>query len=172
MQTTVRSGEASARCSSALSALALTACVGHWRCAGCVKESVRPAHVGHAGAACTCCELEMGSSPLCLVAPACRTAEETFLSLGASIGYWRGDIKGLVDDIAALRPTLFIGVPRVFDRIYTGVMAKVGSHTPYASDSDCRAGPALLFSALQQLQLAINLRWYPLACKQPKDRLL
>ena len=47
------------------------------------------------------------------------------MSLGASIGYWRGDIKGLIDDIAALRPTLFIGVPRVFDRIYTSVMAKV-----------------------------------------------
>lgn len=63
----------------------------------------------------------------CTVHSSRRTAEETFLSLGASIGYWRGDIKGLVDDIAALRPTLFIGVPRVFDRIYTGVMAKVGS---------------------------------------------
>ena len=47
------------------------------------------------------------------------------LHLGASIGYWRGDIKGLVDDIGALRPTLFCGVPRVFDRIYAGVMAKV-----------------------------------------------
>lgn len=51
--------------------------------------------------------------------------EETFLALGASIGYWRGDIKGLVDDISALRPTLFIGVPRVFDRIYTGILNKV-----------------------------------------------
>ena len=47
------------------------------------------------------------------------------LYLGASIGYWRGDIKGLVEDIAALRPTLFCGVPRVFDRIYAGVISKV-----------------------------------------------
>jgi len=47
------------------------------------------------------------------------------LHLGASIGYWRGDIKGLVEDIGALRPTLFCGVPRVFDRIYAGVMSKV-----------------------------------------------
>jgi len=54
-----------------------------------------------------------------------RTAEELMLHLGASIGYWRGDIKGLVDDIGALRPTLFCGVPRVFDRIYNGVIAKV-----------------------------------------------
>lgn len=41
------------------------------------------------------------------------------------MGYWRGDIKGLVDDIGALKPTVFIGVPRVFDRIYAGVVSKV-----------------------------------------------
>jgi hypothetical protein len=33
--------------------------------------------------------------------------------------------QGLVDDIGALRPTIFIGVPRVFDRIYSGVLAKI-----------------------------------------------
>jgi long-chain acyl-CoA synthetase len=54
-----------------------------------------------------------------------RTAEEQMLYLGAKIGYWRGDIKGLIDDIGELKPTLFIGVPRVFDRIYTGVLAKM-----------------------------------------------
>ena len=52
--------------------------------------------------------------------------EELFLYLGARLGYWRGDIKGLVDDIGELKPTIFIGVPRVFERIYTGVNAKVG----------------------------------------------
>lgn len=30
---------------------------------------------------------------------ACRTSEELLLYIGAKIGYWRGDIKGLVDDI-------------------------------------------------------------------------
>jgi long-chain acyl-CoA synthetase len=54
-----------------------------------------------------------------------RAAEETFLYLGAKIGFWRGDIKGLVDDIGALKPTIFIGVPRVFDRIYSGVLSKI-----------------------------------------------
>lgn len=28
-----------------------------------------------------------------------RATEELFVYLGASIGYWRGDIKGLMDDI-------------------------------------------------------------------------
>lgn len=31
----------------------------------------------------------------------------------------------LVDDIAALKPSLFIGVPRVFDRIYSRIMGQV-----------------------------------------------
>jgi long-chain acyl-CoA synthetase len=57
-------------------------------------------------------------------------AEELMLSLGGSIGYYQGDVRKLVDDIAALRPTLFAGVPRVFERIYNGVMEKVGArHT-------------------------------------------
>eukprot|EP00191_Tetraselmis_sp_GSL018_P008721 CAMPEP_0177602204 /NCGR_PEP_ID=MMETSP0419_2-20121207/14728_1 /TAXON_ID=582737 /ORGANISM="Tetraselmis sp., Strain GSL018" /LENGTH=629 /DNA_ID=CAMNT_0019095641 /DNA_START=249 /DNA_END=2135 /DNA_ORIENTATION=+ len=54
-----------------------------------------------------------------------RAIEELMISVGGGIGYWRGDIKYLVDDIKALRPTLFCGVPRVFDRIYNGVLAKM-----------------------------------------------
>lgn len=56
-----------------------------------------------------------------------RATEELMLYVGGSIGYWRGDIKGLVEDIAALRPTLFAGVPRVFDRIYAGVLDKINA---------------------------------------------
>jgi long-chain acyl-CoA synthetase len=36
-----------------------------------------------------------------------------------------GDVRHLVDDISALRPTLFLGVPRVFDRVYAGATAKI-----------------------------------------------
>mmetsp|Transcript_18262 Transcript_18262/g.51152 ORF Transcript_18262/g.51152 Transcript_18262/m.51152 type:complete len:544 (-) Transcript_18262:303-1934(-) len=54
-----------------------------------------------------------------------RAIEEFFLECGGSIGYYRGDVKLVVEDITALKPTLFCGVPRVFDRIYTGVMAKM-----------------------------------------------
>lgn len=56
-----------------------------------------------------------------------RATEELVICQGGSIGYWRGDIKGLVDDMALLRPTLFAGVPRVFDRIYAGVMDKMNA---------------------------------------------
>jgi len=48
------------------------------------------------------------------------------ISLGAKIGYWQGNVNVLVDDIGALKPSIFIGVPRVFDRIYSGVTDQVG----------------------------------------------
>mmetsp|Transcript_33119 Transcript_33119/g.84069 ORF Transcript_33119/g.84069 Transcript_33119/m.84069 type:complete len:672 (-) Transcript_33119:449-2464(-) len=58
-----------------------------------------------------------------------RVVEEYMLHAGTSIGYWQGDIKRLGDDIASLRPTIFCGVPRVFERIHGGVneaIAKAG----------------------------------------------
>ncbi|CAG9463780.1 unnamed protein product [Pedinophyceae sp. YPF-701] len=54
-----------------------------------------------------------------------RVLEEMFVMVGASIGYFRGDVTGLMDDVGALKPTLFPGVPRVFDRVYNGLMAKI-----------------------------------------------
>ena len=37
----------------------------------------------------------------------------------------QGDVKLVIEDISALRPTIFAGVPRVFDRVYGGITAKV-----------------------------------------------
>nr|GEZ34160.1 long chain acyl-CoA synthetase 4-like [Tanacetum cinerariifolium] len=48
-----------------------------------------------------------------------RVIEELFISNGASIGIWRGDIKLLIDDLKELKPTVFCVVPRVLDRIYS-----------------------------------------------------
>lgn len=56
-----------------------------------------------------------------------RMGEEMLLAVGGSIGYWRGDLQGLVDDIGSLKPTIFVGVPRVFDRIYARVTHQVES---------------------------------------------
>jgi long-chain acyl-CoA synthetase len=52
------------------------------------------------------------------------------LYFGGAIGYWRGDIKGLMDDIALCKPTLFCAVPRVYDRVYAGVVSKVQAGSP------------------------------------------
>ena len=42
-----------------------------------------------------------------------------------SAGYFGGNIKKLQDDIKTLRPTIFVGVPRVYQRFYEAAFAKV-----------------------------------------------
>ncbi|KAL3619184.1 Long chain acyl-CoA synthetase 4 [Castilleja foliolosa] len=54
-----------------------------------------------------------------------RVIEEAFINHGAAIGFWRGDVKLLVEDIMELRPTVFTAVPRVLDRIYSGLKQKI-----------------------------------------------
>ncbi|XP_057550300.1 probable CoA ligase CCL6 [Amaranthus tricolor] len=53
---------------------------------------------------------------------------ETYcLSKGTSIGFWQGDVKYLIEDLHELKPTMFCGVPRVYDRIYNGIVDKISS---------------------------------------------
>ncbi|KAK9926995.1 hypothetical protein M0R45_024200 [Rubus argutus] len=56
-----------------------------------------------------------------------RVIEELFIWTGASIGFWRGDVKLLIEDIGELKPTIFCAVPRVLDRIYSGLTQKISS---------------------------------------------
>ncbi|XP_022099327.1 long-chain-fatty-acid--CoA ligase 1-like isoform X2 [Acanthaster planci] len=49
------------------------------------------------------------------------------LQRGARIGFFQGDIKKLLDDVQALRPTVFPSVPRLLNRIYDRVMTSVNS---------------------------------------------
>lgn len=54
-----------------------------------------------------------------------RLLEELALSIGASIGYWQGNVKKLMDDVAVFKPTLFMAVPRILERVCDGVEAKL-----------------------------------------------
>ncbi|RKP27272.1 hypothetical protein SYNPS1DRAFT_12943 [Syncephalis pseudoplumigaleata] len=49
---------------------------------------------------------------------------------GGCVGFYQGDTLKLLDDVAELRPTVFVSVPRLFNRIYDkvwgGVKAKGG----------------------------------------------
>jgi len=56
-----------------------------------------------------------------------RVIEECFIKHGSSIGFWRGDVKLLIEDIGELKPTIFCAVPRVLDRIYTGLQQKLSA---------------------------------------------
>lgn len=46
---------------------------------------------------------------------------------GASMGFYRGDVRQLFDDIAVLQPTVFCSVPRLWNRLYDKVMTAVNS---------------------------------------------
>src|SRR5262245_21126754 len=46
---------------------------------------------------------------------------------GACAGFYRGDVRLLFEDIATLAPTLFISVPRLWNRLYDKVMAAINA---------------------------------------------
>ncbi|XP_023889563.1 long chain acyl-CoA synthetase 6, peroxisomal [Quercus suber] len=44
---------------------------------------------------------------------------------GVAVGFYQGDNMKLMDDVAALRPTIFSSVPRLYNRIYAGILNAV-----------------------------------------------
>eukprot|EP00252_Welwitschia_mirabilis_P003466 TRINITY_DN13538_c0_g1_i2.p1 TRINITY_DN13538_c0_g1~~TRINITY_DN13538_c0_g1_i2.p1 ORF type:complete len:351 (+),score=70.39 TRINITY_DN13538_c0_g1_i2:149-1201(+) len=54
-----------------------------------------------------------------------RVIEEFFFYRGASVGYYQGDPNLIQEDLLELKPTLFAGVPRVFQRIYSVGMKRL-----------------------------------------------
>jgi long-chain acyl-CoA synthetase len=41
---------------------------------------------------------------------------------GIAVGFFQGDNMKLIDDLAVLRPTIFCSVPRLYNRIYAGII--------------------------------------------------
>ena len=58
----------------------------------------------------------------CSLAPAAPTSLPLPLPLSLSSPQ---DVRKLLEDVAELKPTIFVGVPRVFDRIYDRIWAGV-----------------------------------------------
>ncbi|CAG8765679.1 16625_t:CDS:2, partial [Racocetra fulgida] len=54
-----------------------------------------------------------------------KTSEITLIYAGAAIGFYQGDTLKLLEDIAELKPTVFVSVPRLLNRIYDKVFASV-----------------------------------------------
>ncbi|EOY11330.1 Long-chain acyl-CoA synthetase 7 isoform 2 [Theobroma cacao] len=50
-----------------------------------------------------------------------RTNQIISVYYGVGIGFYQGDNLKLMDDLAALRPTIFCSVPRLYNRIYAGI---------------------------------------------------
>ncbi|KAH7666587.1 long-chain acyl-CoA synthetase protein [Dioscorea alata] len=59
-----------------------------------------------------------------------RMIEEYFFHKGASIGYYQGDINALREDLMELKPTFFVGVPRVFERVHEGILKALQEQRP------------------------------------------
>ncbi|KAI8849064.1 hypothetical protein BC829DRAFT_392780 [Chytridium lagenaria] len=53
-----------------------------------------------------------------------RVAMSAMLCNGSAVGFFRGDVSLLIEDIGVLRPTIFVSVPRLLNRIYDRVMAQ------------------------------------------------
>lgn len=54
-----------------------------------------------------------------------RTNQILLAYHGSAVGFYQGDTLKLMDDLAVLRPTVFCSVPRLYNRIYAGVINAV-----------------------------------------------
>jgi len=54
-----------------------------------------------------------------------RTIQVMSLMKGASTNFYRGDTLLLLEDIGEAKPTVFIGVPRLYNKIYDKIIAQV-----------------------------------------------
>jgi long-chain acyl-CoA synthetase len=54
-----------------------------------------------------------------------RCMEISMMMSGGRIGYYRGDTTLLLEDIGQCHPTIFCGVPRLFNRIYDKIMSQI-----------------------------------------------
>ena len=55
-----------------------------------------------------------------------RVCQVGMYMVGGAIGFYRGDIRGLMDDLKTLRPTCIPAVPRIFNRIHDKTLAMAG----------------------------------------------
>jgi len=56
-----------------------------------------------------------------------RTIDHMMLSHGYPVGYCQSPAK-LFEDMACLHPTVIVGVPRIFNRMYAAIQAQVDPH--------------------------------------------
>ncbi|XP_027936607.1 long chain acyl-CoA synthetase 6, peroxisomal [Vigna unguiculata] len=54
-----------------------------------------------------------------------RANQVMIVHFGIAVGFYQGDSMKLMDDMATLRPTIFCSVPRLYNRIYAGIINAV-----------------------------------------------
>eukprot|EP00834_Sanchytrium_tribonematis_P005349 NODE_319_length_9908_cov_1.288001.p1 type:complete len:509 gc:universal NODE_319_length_9908_cov_1.288001:2605-4131(+) len=61
-----------------------------------------------------------------------RVLQALLLSAGAQVAFYRGDPLKILDDVKIIKPTIFVSVPRLFNRIYDKVWQGVNSKSVIA----------------------------------------
>ena len=56
-----------------------------------------------------------------------RLVQTAIIMVGASMGFWQGDVKKLAIDMQALKPSIFPAVPRILNRLYDKVQTEVSA---------------------------------------------
>lgn len=59
-----------------------------------------------------------------------RLVQSTIFAHAASVGFFRGNVLWLLDDLAVLKPTIFPSVPRLLNRVYDKITAAVQALSP------------------------------------------
>ena len=61
-----------------------------------------------------------------------RIAQIVVLDVGGTLAYWSGDSKKMLEEMAAASPTHFVAVPRIYEKLHTGVISATDSARPLA----------------------------------------
>ncbi len=61
-----------------------------------------------------------------------RLAQVVVLDVGGTLAYWSGDSKKILDEVRATAPTHFVAVPRIYEKLHTGVLGALQSGGPHA----------------------------------------
>ncbi|PJF18535.1 AMP-binding domain-containing protein [Paramicrosporidium saccamoebae] len=60
-----------------------------------------------------------------------RVVISVMATVGACVGFYQGDVMKLMEDIQELRPTLFVAVPRLLNRLHDKVVSGVSSSSAF-----------------------------------------
>ena len=61
-----------------------------------------------------------------------RIAQTVVIDIGGTLVYWRGDPKRILEEVVETEPTHFVGVPRIYEKLHTGVISAVAGAGPHA----------------------------------------
>lgn len=58
----------------------------------------------------------------------------TAMLFGMKIGYYSGDVKKILEDLKALKPTIFPSVPRLFNGVYDKILLGLSTKSSLAKN--------------------------------------